>query len=774
MITSLFIAVALFRSSGVAPSVQGQVSTDGGAPVAGVSVTAAGSHIFAVTDSSGGYALSGLAPGSYAIRFARMGYHSLTVSVLVASGLPTRVDVTMEPEALALPYVRVQSGRILASQTARSEQYREPGSWHASQRAIRESPRLAEPDVFGALAEAPAVQMAPEFPTTLHVRGGSADQNLVLLDGIPIENAVHPFGALSGLNPDAVSEVSLGGGTTSARYGGGLSGLVNISTLDAPRQGVLTRGSLGPSMTGALVATPIRRIGGGAVLSIRQTYASAIPALVAGGSDGPSQPHWRDVFAKVTARVAGSDVSALALATRDEFGFNARVDPGAVVGGEGTLATGLADTSGAGAGAALQDRFDWSASAAGLALKHALGGNGTVDAHVWLSEAIVHASWAAAAGPILLTNRLQRTGGSAVVTWPASDGHITTGVQLERAGTLYDIAPGSGVTSSLLHLGSRPWIASSFLERQWSIGRWDATAGIRAEGVSGAGTQLEPRISFSAKLPLGIRASLGYARTHQFLQSLRNEESILDAVVGVNLPVAAGSGGIPVAGADAVSANITVELAPHTRLMLEAYARRLNQLVLVAPATGEPFALSRFDTGAGNASGAGATLVHDGQLLSWDVAGAFARLRRTAGSGSYEPSFAPRVSGSLGATYTASQHTRFRFAAWVAGGRRTTAVADPFTWDWQNSLTRQRDISGTPQRYGAPIGSTPLSPYARIDIGVRHDIVLRVGADLTMFAGIQNVLNAQNVFGYALAAQGATQTLGMMPRSVIFGLDWRH
>ena len=75
----------------------------------------------------------------------------------------------------------------------------------------------------------PGVQSGGEGTSGLYVRGGSPDQNLILLDGVPIYNVNHLFGFFSVFNADAISNVSLTKGGFPARYGGRLSSVLEIN-----------------------------------------------------------------------------------------------------------------------------------------------------------------------------------------------------------------------------------------------------------------------------------------------------------------------------------------------------------------------------------------------------------------------------------------------------------------------------------------------------------------------------------------------------------------
>jgi len=87
---------------------------------------------------------------------------------------------------------------------------------------------LGEADVLKSLQLLPGVKSGSEGSTGLYVRGGAPDQNLLLLDGVPVYNASHLFGFFSVFNPDALKSVSFYKGGFPARFGGRLSSVVDV------------------------------------------------------------------------------------------------------------------------------------------------------------------------------------------------------------------------------------------------------------------------------------------------------------------------------------------------------------------------------------------------------------------------------------------------------------------------------------------------------------------------------------------------------------------
>src|SRR5687768_8758819 len=104
---------------------------------------------------------------------------------------------------------------------------------------------LGEVDVFKVLQLLPGVQSGTEGSSGLYVRGGGPDQNLILLDGVPVYNASHLFGFVSVFNADAINHVELVKGGFPARYGGRLSSVIDIRMKEGNSKKVQGEGSVG-------------------------------------------------------------------------------------------------------------------------------------------------------------------------------------------------------------------------------------------------------------------------------------------------------------------------------------------------------------------------------------------------------------------------------------------------------------------------------------------------------------------------------------------------
>lgn len=118
---------------------------------------------------------------------------------------------------------------------------------------------LGEPDVLKALSYAPGVSTGVEGSTGLYVRGGSPDQNLILLDGATVYNVSHLFGFMSVFNSSSLNNVKLIKGGFSAKYGGRLSSIIDISMKEGNNQEKHSEFSIGLISSSLLKEGPIKK-----------------------------------------------------------------------------------------------------------------------------------------------------------------------------------------------------------------------------------------------------------------------------------------------------------------------------------------------------------------------------------------------------------------------------------------------------------------------------------------------------------------------------------
>lgn len=190
---------------------------------------------------------------------------------------------------------------------------------------------LGEKDVLRALQLLPGVSGGGEGQSGIYVRGGGPDQNLILLDGVPVYNASHLFGFFSVFNADAIKDVSLIKGGFPARYGGRLSSVIEINMKEGNENEFHGEGSIGIVASKMTLEGPIKKGKSSFIVSGRRTYIDLLArpiiksAFKANGGDGVAGYFFDDVNAKVNYKLSDKDRLYLSYyGGRDQFYLTAK------------------------------------------------------------------------------------------------------------------------------------------------------------------------------------------------------------------------------------------------------------------------------------------------------------------------------------------------------------------------------------------------------------------------------------------------------------------
>ena len=177
----------------------------------------------AVTNVYGYYTLT-IPRGATTLQYSYVGYSSETVELNLQRD--TTINIILTPSA------SLEEAVVVAQKDA-GIQSTYLGAIDIPLNQIKNTPVVfGEADVLKAIQLMPGVQGGNEGFTGLYVRGGGSDENLVLLDGVPIYNVDHMLGILSVFQTEAVKKVTLYKGSFPARYGGRVSSIVDIRTND--------------------------------------------------------------------------------------------------------------------------------------------------------------------------------------------------------------------------------------------------------------------------------------------------------------------------------------------------------------------------------------------------------------------------------------------------------------------------------------------------------------------------------------------------------------
>jgi hypothetical protein len=162
---------------------------------------------------------------------------------------------------------------------------------------IKEMPVIfGEVDVIKSILTLPGVTNAGEGQSGFNVRGGGADQNLVLLDEATIYNSSHLFGLFSVFNPDAIKDLKLYKGGIPSRYGGRLSSILDIYQKEGNKDSFHMNGGIGLISSRLLAEGPIVKGKGSFVFAGRGSYAHLFLKL----ADNPNSAYFYDLNTKLS------------------------------------------------------------------------------------------------------------------------------------------------------------------------------------------------------------------------------------------------------------------------------------------------------------------------------------------------------------------------------------------------------------------------------------------------------------------------------------------
>jgi hypothetical protein len=163
---------------------------------------------------------------------------------------------------------------------------------------------LGEVDIIQNITTHPGVTTTGEGTTGFHVRGGDADQNILLLDGVPIFNPTHLFGFVATLNPDFIDEFSLLKGGIPARYGGRISSYLDVRSKTGNYNQLSASGSAGMISSKLQLDGPILKDKISFNLSSRYAYPNYLLALVDNPRIKNSEAGFYDFNSKVTVKLS--------------------------------------------------------------------------------------------------------------------------------------------------------------------------------------------------------------------------------------------------------------------------------------------------------------------------------------------------------------------------------------------------------------------------------------------------------------------------------------
>ena len=241
------------------------------------------------TNEYGFYSIT-LPKGSYTLSISYVGYKTLTETINLTQDTRKNFFISESSQQLDEVVIIQNNKRVDVRKPEMSVN-------KLTIQEIKEMPVIfGEVDVIKSILTLPGVTNAGEGQSGFNVRGGGADQNLVLLDEATIYNSSHLFGLFSVFNPDAIKDLKLYKGGIPARYGGRLSSILDIYQKEGNKDSFHMNGGIGLISSRILAEGPIVKDKGSFVLAGRGSYAHLFLKLV----DNPNSAYFYDLNTKLS------------------------------------------------------------------------------------------------------------------------------------------------------------------------------------------------------------------------------------------------------------------------------------------------------------------------------------------------------------------------------------------------------------------------------------------------------------------------------------------
>lgn len=263
--------------------------SDNGETMIGVNILIPTLQTGVITNGYGFYSIK-LPEGTHEIIYTSLGFQDYTETITLTDNITKNVNLAISTQSLdeVLIETDVEKRSIKTPQMSAN-------TLKAS--TIKKIPVvLGEADLIKAIALLPGVTTAGEGASGFNIRGGAADQNLILLDEATLYNSSHLFGFFSVFNPDAIKDITLYKGGIPARYGGRVASVLDIYQKDGNKRDFHATGGIGLIASRLLLEGPIVKEKASFLIGGRSSYAHLFLPLF----DNDNSAYFYDLNAKLS------------------------------------------------------------------------------------------------------------------------------------------------------------------------------------------------------------------------------------------------------------------------------------------------------------------------------------------------------------------------------------------------------------------------------------------------------------------------------------------
>jgi hypothetical protein len=283
--------------------------------VSGVTVFIKKLSVGTISNEYGFYTLT-LPRGIHLVQFSFIGMREKSVNL----NLNGKGEMNVEMNSVLIPLKET----VVSAQKSVTLKRFEIGAEKINVTSFKLSPTsMGESDIIKSVLLLPGVQSVGEGSAGFNVRGGSADQNLILLYGAPIYNSSHFFGFFSAVNSDIIKDVTLYKGGIPSRYGGRISSVLDIGSKDGNRNEFAGSAGISPITAHISLEGPIIKDTLTYILTARTTYSNWIFGMINNPEIHNSRASFYDVNGRVTYNLnKNNKIDFSAYNSHDAFRFN--------------------------------------------------------------------------------------------------------------------------------------------------------------------------------------------------------------------------------------------------------------------------------------------------------------------------------------------------------------------------------------------------------------------------------------------------------------------
>ncbi len=251
------------------------------------------------------------------MRYSYLGYQDRTLTINLQQN--KKVNVSLPPQVDQLKEVVVKGKKTDENVTST-----EMSTEELDMKKVEKIPVLfGETDIMKTMSLRPGISQAGEGNTALHVRGGGADQNLILLDGAPVYNASHLLGFFSIFNASTLKEVKMHKGGIPAKYGGRISSVLDVTMKEGNQKEYHGEGGIGLISSHLMLEGPIVKNKSSFLIAGRRSYGDLFLNLANDEQLSNSKLYFYDLNLKANYELSDNDRLFLSgYIGRDVFGYD--------------------------------------------------------------------------------------------------------------------------------------------------------------------------------------------------------------------------------------------------------------------------------------------------------------------------------------------------------------------------------------------------------------------------------------------------------------------